>query len=59
MHVAERQDYHLTDDVWFSYKILTDFLLEVFLSVSFRHRSQSGPDFSEMNNDADLTFIAA
>ena len=24
----------------------------------FRHRYQSGPGFSEMNNDADLIFIA-
>ena len=31
----------------------SNFLLE----VHFRHRYQSDPDFSEMNNDADFIFI--
>ena len=66
-HVAEREDYHLIDDLWFSYKIRksSKFLLEFFFFFfffflfchhHFRHRYQSGPDFSEMNNDADLIF---
>ena len=60
MHVAERQDYHLIDDLWFSYKILKipNFCWRFSCHHHFRHRSQSGPDFSEMNNDADLIFKA-
>ena len=59
MHVAERQDYHLIDDLWFSYKILKirNFYQRFSCHYHFRHRYQSGPDFSEMNNDADLIFI--
>ena len=52
MHVAERQAYHLIDNLWFSYKI------QFSCHHHFRHRYQSGQEFSEMNNDADLIFIA-
>ena len=60
MHVAERQDYHLIDDLWFAYKILKvlNFCWRFSCHHHFRHRPQSGPDFSEINNDADLIFIA-
>ena len=52
MHFAERQDDHLIDDLWFSYKILKIHLHH------FWQQYQSGPDFSEMNKNADLIFIA-
>ena len=35
----------------------SEFLLEVFLSSSFLAPVLVGPDFSELNNDADLIFI--
>ena len=52
MHVDERKDYHLIDDLWFSYKILK--IPNFSYHHHFRHLFQSGPDFSETNNDADL-----
>ena len=60
MHVAERQDYHLIDDLLFSNKILKirNFCWRFSRQHHFRHRYQSGPVFSEMKNDADLIFIA-
>ena len=60
MHVAKRQDYHLIDELWFSYKIpkIRNVCLRFSCHHHFRHRYQSDPDFSEMNNDADLIFIA-
>ena len=59
MHVAERKDYHLIDDLWFSYKILKirNFCWRFSCHHHFWHRYQSVPDFSEINNDADLIFI--
>ena len=36
MHVAERQDYHLIDDLWFSYKILKIIsIFPVFFNVQW------------------------
>ena len=59
MHVAERQDYHLIDDLWFSYKILKiPNFAGGFLSTSFSVPMRSGPDFSEMNSDADLILFS-
>ena len=60
MYVAERQDYHLIDDIWFSYKILKipNFCLRFSGYHHFQHQSQSDKGVSELNNDADLIFIA-
>ena len=51
MHVAERQDYHLIDDLWFSYKILKipNFCWRFSCHHHFRHRPQPGPDFSKID----------
>ena len=59
MHVAERQNYDLIDDLLFAYKILKSRIFcWRFCHHLFWHRYQSGPVFSEMDNDADLIFIA-
>ena len=51
---------HFIAALWFSYKILKilNFCLRFSCHHNFWHRYQSGPDFSEMNNDADTIFIA-
>ena len=59
MHVAERQYYHLIDiygsltKSWKFQIFAGGFLVTIIFGTG-----QSGPDFSEMNNDADLIFIA-
>ena len=74
MHVAEREEYHLIDDLWLVLlpilkirNFAGGFLVTIIFSIPRVklprgqdkpvHRYQSGPDFSEMNNDADLIFI--
>ena len=60
MQVAQRPDYHLVDDLRFFYKILKipNFAGGFLVTIIFDTGLTLSPDFTEMNTDVDLIFIA-